>query len=304
MRRNFKPSITEQDFDSYAVKTMDFSACGIQGWRREMEDEHFMKPLASVNGHHIFAVFDGHAGASCSKFVVENFIPTLEARDEWKDYIDIQCLDISNFNEMEIEVEKSLLVLEDVITKTCIEIDEKFLNFPDNTSGSTGIILVVTPSHYICANVGDSRCVLGTTVYGGNHIDFSTDHKPSMPNELQRITNAGGFIRQNRVNGDLATARAFGDFYLKDRVDLHPHEQKVTVVPEIRRLVRNPEDDFVILACDGLWDVMSSEEAITFVREHANDGLPVKQIVKSLIINALELKSTDNISVMVGKLSF
>ena len=80
-------------------------------------------------------------------------------------------------------------------------------------SGCTANVAVVTPNHIVCANAGDSRCVLGTNA---NIKHMSEDHKPTNPLERQRIYEAGGTVHAARVDGDLAVSRAFGDFVYKN----------------------------------------------------------------------------------------
>lgn len=94
---------------------------------------------------------------------------------------------------------------------------------PD-TSGCTAVCALITPRFIICANAGDSRCVMGTA---GITKALSYDHKPNLELERKRIENAGGCVQWKRVDGDLAVSRAFGDFQYKTRPDLKPQEQKV-----------------------------------------------------------------------------
>ena len=95
-----------------------------------------------------------------------------------------------------------------------------------DTSGCTSVIAVITPKLIICANAGDSRCVLGTN---DNTKAMSEDHKPNNPLELKRIEAAGGRVQWKRVDGDLAVSRGLGDFHYKNRPDLRPSEQKVKI---------------------------------------------------------------------------
>ena len=91
------------------------------------------------------------------------------------------------------------------------------------------------------ANVGDARIVL---CRNGKALRLSYDHKGSDENEGRRITNAGGLILNNRVNGVLAVTRALGDAYMKDLVTGHPYTTETVIQPDI--------DEFLILACDGV----------------------------------------------------
>ena len=83
---------------------------------------------------------------------------------------------------------------------------------------------MITPKYIVCANAGDSRCVMGT-----NHTAkaMSEDHKPNNAAELKRIELAGGKVHWKRIDGDLAVSRGFGDFQYKTRPDLPQSEQKV-----------------------------------------------------------------------------
>lgn len=91
-------------------------------------------------------------------------------------------------------------------------------------SGCTSVVACVTPNFIICANAGDSRCVMGT---GGITKPLSEDHKPTDEGEKMRIEAAGGSVSWKRVDGDLAVSRALGDFQYKTRSDLPAEQQKV-----------------------------------------------------------------------------
>ncbi|KAL1844393.1 hypothetical protein VTJ49DRAFT_72 [Mycothermus thermophilus] len=134
------------------------------------------------------------------------------------------------------------------------------------------------------ANVGDARIILCRQ---GKALRLSYDHKGSDENEGRRIANAGGLILNNRVNGVLAVTRALGDSYMKDLVTGHPYTTETVIQPEI--------DEFILIACDGLWDVCTDQEAIDLVRDIHD---PVAA-AKLLVDHALSRFSTDNLSCMV-----
>ncbi|KAL8835755.1 MAG: hypothetical protein Q9170_003187 [Blastenia crenularia] len=134
------------------------------------------------------------------------------------------------------------------------------------------------------ANVGDARIVL---CRNGKALRLSYDHKGSDENEGKRISNAGGLILNNRVNGVLAVTRALGDSYMKDLVTGHPYTTETVIQPDI--------DEFLILACDGLWDVCSDQEAVDLVRHTQDPQVASKQLVD----HALARFSTDNLSCML-----
>ncbi|KAF1345724.1 phosphatase 2C-like domain-containing protein [Delphinella strobiligena] len=134
------------------------------------------------------------------------------------------------------------------------------------------------------ANVGDARIVL---CRNGKALRLSYDHKGSDENEGKRIAGAGGLILNNRVNGVLAVTRALGDAYMKDLVTGHPYTTETVIQPDI--------DEFLILACDGLWDVCSDQEAVDLIR-----GIHDPQSAsRALVDHALARFSTDNLSCMV-----
>ncbi|KAK1751885.1 phosphatase 2C-like domain-containing protein [Echria macrotheca] len=134
------------------------------------------------------------------------------------------------------------------------------------------------------ANVGDARIILCRS---GKALRLSYDHKGSDENEGKRISNAGGLILNNRVNGVLAVTRALGDSYIKELVTGHPYTTETVIQPEV--------DEFIIIACDGLWDVCSDQEAVDLVREIQE---PVTA-AKLLVDHALQRFSTDNLSCMI-----
>lgn len=134
------------------------------------------------------------------------------------------------------------------------------------------------------ANVGDARIIL---CRAGKALRLSYDHKGSDENEGKRIANAGGLILNNRVNGVLAVTRALGDTYMKDLVTGHPYTTETVIHPE--------SDEFIIIACDGLWDVCSDQEAVDLIRETEDPAIAARHLVD----HALNRFSTDNLSCMV-----
>ena len=129
--------------------------------------------------------------------------------------------------------------------------------------GCTATVVLITADEIYCANAGDSRVVMAEH---GKAVELSTDHKPTVPAEKERVEKAGGEIRDGRVKGALAMTRAIGDFNLKPAVppkdadtswyiDNHP----VTAVPEIVVKPLHKDIKFLVLACDGIWDCKTSE---------------------------------------------
>jgi protein phosphatase 1B len=104
-------------------------------------------------------------------------------------------------------------------------------------------------------------------------VEMSFDHKPYNAGEQARIEGAGGTVSMRRVNGDLAVSRALGDFTYKHSPHLPAEKQQVSPEPEIKAEPRSLEkDQFLVLACDGIWDVMTNDEVAEFVLAKVEDG--------------------------------
>jgi len=129
-------------------------------------------------------------------------------------------------------------------------------------AGCTATVILITRTEIICANSGDSRTVLSRA---GRAREMSEDHKPENPGELSRIKRSGGFVEEGRVNGMLALSRALGDFEYKGNSQLPPREQAVSAYPDVRIEPIDAQTQFVILACDGIWDVKTSQESVDFL---------------------------------------
>lgn len=119
---------------------------------------------------------------------------------------------------------------------------------------------IITPTHVVCASVGDSRCIVGSFTTGVT-IALTEDHKPNNADEKQRIEKAGGFVAMDRVNGELAMSRALGDFRYKRDSKLQAHEYPVICYPDVAVHKRSGRrDEVLVLACDGVFDVMENNE--------------------------------------------
>ena len=169
----------------------------------------------------------------------------------------------------------------------------------DDRSGSTAIVAFVTPTHIIVGNCGDSRCML---VRGRTAVAMSEDHKPYNDVEKTRIINAGGHVTMKRVNGDLAVSRALGDFTYKHMDHLPAEAQQVSAEPEVAVQARTPADEFLVLACDGVWDVMTNQEVCDYILAKTTEGVAdVMELSACLIDEGLKRQSRDNMSsIIVG----
>lgn len=140
--------------------------------------------------------------------------------------------------------------------------------------GCTAVVVLVVRStsgegpRLICANAGDSRAVLGRR---GHAVALSEDHKPECPLEVARITKAGGYVQMDapggpRVQGDLNLSRAFGDLRYKTSPELPPEAQVLSAFPEVRTIPLTSEDEFMVIGCDGIWERLTNQGAVDFVR--------------------------------------
>ncbi|XP_027559446.1 protein phosphatase 1G isoform X2 [Neopelma chrysocephalum] len=162
---------------------------------------------------------------------------------------------------------------------------------PGSDSGTTAVVALIRGKQLIVANAGDSRCVVSE---GGKAVDMSYDHKPEDEVELARIKNAGGKVTMDgRVNGGLNLSRAIGDHFYKRNKNLPPEEQMISALPDIKVLTINDDHDFMVIACDGIWNVMSSQEVVDFIQskitQKDENGVlrPLSSIVEELLDQCL-----------------
>lgn len=125
------------------------------------------------------------------------------------------------------------------------------------------------------ANAGDSRAVLCRA--NGATFPLSYDHKPQQDREMTRITRAGGFVNHfGRVNGNLNLSRSIGDLKYKQVPGIPPADQMITAEPDIIQVALRDDDEFIILGCDGIWDCLSNEDAVDFVRQRIDAMTPTE----------------------------
>ena len=170
---------------------------------------------------------------------------------------------------------------------------------------------MITPTHVIVANAGDSRGVMVVQKADRDSLDdsldslphfvvepMSYDHKPTNDEETARINAAGGYVSMRRVNGDLAVSRSLGDFGFKKNANKEPKLQMVSAFPDIKIMGRG-QMEFLLLCCDGVWDVMDNEAAGELVRQLVLDkyaGEPLSAVMERLLDTCLAKGSRDNMS--------
>ncbi|EEB08727.1 protein phosphatase 2C Ptc3 [Schizosaccharomyces japonicus yFS275] len=240
-----------------------FGISSMQGWRISMEDAHsvalHMKNKTVEEAIDFFAVYDGHGGDKVANWCGEHLPKLLEQSEDFQK------------GDFEAALKQTFVEAD----KTILE-DERFHTDP---SGCTATVILRVGRKLYCANAGDSRTVLGAR---GVAKPLSVDHKPSNDEEKARICAAGGRVDFGRVNGNLALSRAIGDFEFKSS-DLPPEKQIVTAVPDVVCHELTDDDEFVILACDGIWDCKTSQQVVEFVRRGITAHLPLQKIAENLM---------------------
>jgi len=256
----------------------DYGVCFDQNWkfRRRMEDAHYIEDrFNGIQSQGFFAVYDGHGGKEAAIFASENLHKMLA-----------ENLSKENFTNPE-EIQK-------IFVKTYQECDEKLKNSSvPNHHGCTSITCLITGTGTLnrqlwCANAGDAGAVL---CRGGKAIRLSEEHKVSSELEAKRISESGGFIINGRVNGQIMITRSLGDHLMKDFIIPTPYTSHHNLTEE---------DTHLIVACDGLWDVCSDQQACDFILENSDSTAP--DLAKKLLIKALQDGSTDNLSIIIVKL--
>lgn len=224
-------------------------------------------------GKSIFAgVYDGHGGDLTSEFIRQNIIEI---------YSNIQTQSIT---------ERLALTYE--------KIEHDLFNYfkrmgSRDTSGSTACSVIITPSTIYLANTGDSRCILSEN---GKAMSLTIDHKPNEVTEYERIKSNNEKITYTGVYriGGLAVSRVIGDFYIKNK------QKSVIFRPDIFIAKRNEYQDFIVLATDGLYDVMTNQEIITFIHKQIKNRHDIDIIAKMLVEYAIkDKKSYDDVSVII-----
>jgi len=150
----------------------------------------------------------------------------------------------------------------------------------DSFAGCTANVVLLADNEIICANAGDSRCVLSTK---GQVYEMSHDHKPDNELERARIEKAGGYISDGRINGNLNLSRALGDLEYKKDDKIGVQEQLITAWPDIIKKKVSADDEFLVLGCDGIWEIKSNQEIIDFVGARLSKDTKVSGVVEDLL---------------------
>jgi serine/threonine protein phosphatase PrpC len=245
-------------------------------YRQTMEDVcRIVDKFMNDNNKGLFCLYDGHGGVEPAKYVRDR-MPEMFSRFLFETNFNIEKSFIFSFQKMDDEL-KLLSQCDNVGTTACLVY---FYRESD--------LLLGTKRYMICANVGDTRCVLVTTKEARR---ISHDHKASEESEATRIKKLGGVVFNGRVFGQLALSRALGD-----------HEMKkfgVTCMPSIHKHTITDKDKYVVICSDGVWDVLTESDIYKLSLKSNNSDSLASLIVKQAIANG----SRDNISCVAIKVN-
>ncbi|CAR24264.1 type 2C protein phosphatase PTC4 [Lachancea thermotolerans CBS 6340] len=302
-----------------AQKGAQFFNCvgSMQGYRLTQEDAHLVAncdSMMELNFYNpftdreemlsmsVFGVFDGHGGDECSKYVssendaYQGIRKWIRLSFETHEYGPVKGLESKSFKRRFRTIEGLVSqVLKDAFL---LQDRELYCHYANSSCGSTGILaVIINEKKLYVANTGDSRCVLSTKGRGVKTLSY--DHKPQHIGELVRINDDGGTVSLGRVGGVLALSRAFGDFQFKTSVSYTnsahgpaaaqryvapAQESQVTVEPDvICHQISYDRDEFLVLACDGIWDLYSNRNLVQFIKYHLMLGQKLDDIVTKLL---------------------
>jgi len=273
MGQTLSEPVVEKHSDNGQDDRVFYGISCMQGWRISMEDAHAtildlqplegedLKPAAPDVRVSFFGVYDGHGGDKVALYTGENLHKIIAKQDAFKS------------RDFEQALKDGFLAIDRAILS-----DPRY---EEEVSGCTATVGIVTNDKIYVGNAGDSRTVLGVK---GRAKPLSFDHKPQNEGEKARICAAGGFVDFGRVNGNLALSRAIGDFEFKKSADLPPEQQIVTAYPDVTIHDLSDDDEFIVFACDGIWDCQSSQAVIEFVRR----GIAAKQELSAICENMMD----------------
>ncbi|KAF9268850.1 PP2C-domain-containing protein [Marasmius fiardii PR-910] len=289
-----------------------------QGIRSTMEDTHaFVVDFDSVHGQGYFAVFDGHGNKNVSEWCGSNFhkilletiqdskdLPTLEIMREAFRRADEKLEQVSDGKSEWCDSGSTAVVAflryEDEDGSQRAFETSSIKRIPDSLGSSisipgAGVLREPSPNArrvFYCANAGDARAVM---CRNGVAARLTQDHKASDEDEKARIRQAGGIVLRGRVLGALAVSRSLGDHVRYEGLRLKDY---VIGTPYTSKTELNDGDEFCIIACDGLWDVISDQQAVNMIR-YQDDVQKASETLVNFALQNEYLLSRDNVTVMV-----
>ncbi|CAL5384971.1 unnamed protein product [Camellia sinensis] len=278
------------------VRSGSHTATGPRRWN---EDEHIV--VDNLSSHlgslhtcplptSFYAVFDGHGGSEAATYLKNNAVRFLfQDVDFFKTSHNIDDGDDNGFlNELkDCHIKAFLLADRALADEECSGVS--------SDCGTTALTALVLGRHLVVANAGDCRAVICRK---GIAMPITQDHRTSYLPERRRVEELGGTIKFGYPNGELAVTRALGDWYMKSpfgSVSLSP----LTAEPDVHQIVLTEDDEFLIMASDGIWDVLSNQEAVDIVCHGLMQHHHPKQCASEVVDQALGLRSKDNLTAIV-----
>jgi serine/threonine protein phosphatase PrpC len=239
----------------------------------------------------LFAIFDGHGGDDCSNFLGMNVV-----KQFWKCCSD----ELDTLKQKDVNI-----LLENVMKTLCINLEKLFKEKCQRVGrrdGSCGTICLVWDKKLVCANVGDSRSMIRNN---GALLALTEDHKPSNPKERQRLVALNEQVIIDSASGEerlktglIAITRAFGNLPVKDI------SKALIAEPDVKLVEITETMEFLLMASDGIWCRLSSEEALTLVKgELAKNDENCHEAAKALAREARKRGTNDDCSIIVALLN-
>ncbi|KAI4987291.1 hypothetical protein ZWY2020_020091 [Hordeum vulgare] len=259
------------------------------GPRRYMEDEHIR--IDNLSGHlgslllcpspnAFYGVFDGHGGSDAAAYMKRHAMKLFFEDSEFLEGLqeDEYFLNCCN------SIRKAFLSADLALA------DDSVIS---RSSGTTALTALIFGRQLLVANAGDCRAVLCRK---GMAMEMSCDHRPTYEAERQRVTECGGYIEDGYLNGVLSVTRALGDWDMK-----MPQGSASPLIaePEFQQTILTEDDEFLIIGCDGIWDVMTSQQAVTLVRKGLRWHDDPERCARELAMEAKRLQTFDNLTVIV-----
>jgi len=291
------------------------------GWRVFMEDARCAYspiPGDATGACSLFGVFDGHGGSLVGKYAAQHFLSHFCATAAWGDRdLSAEMLGPALQTAM-LSLDSELASLPLLAINETVSKSGKVVLKSEDSSGATALVALVTPDHLLVANAGDCRAiVVGPSSEGGfgnpwEAFRVSIPHKPDSPGELARIEASGSTVNKSeddpngpaRINGEIATSRALGDFKFKLARDkegalLPAQQQAISALPDVHVYPRATRDEIVLMACDGVWDVLTDEEVAACLQgELEGTGEPTPEALAAAcdVLVRKCLHSRDNVT--------
>ena len=250
---------------NYIFKSFSYHEDKNLKYRQSMEDIGVTLPdFIPDKKLSLFGIFDGHGGNDVVKYIKDRLPEIIK----------------SNISKLNNNYDS----IETILTSSFDKIDNELKFYDSEHTGSTATILLFQDNIIYCANVGDSGAYI---IYDNYLKKISIDHKCSDPKEEARILNSGGKITKNRVMGQLVLSRCLGDLYCK--------KYGVSNIPDISMNKLDSNVKYIVVASDGVWDVINENELMNLSKNDKNaDGL-----CKDLVKLAIDKETKDNVSCIV-----